>query len=199
MNKRRILCSFYSQELAGTAFFRHQSDTIGAVCPGKRRRMVVTSDDGDSEKCSASPTGLDSTFDLGSSDSDGSVSIYQQHQNQIPSDNESDNSLFDISSSSSSESYNSDRSSLDGEELWKGDSDLDEAEQQGEKDSPLFKVITGMFYFLTLFQLLYHLSERAINSLLIFLRLLFHHIGTILNNNILLKFANALPKTMSTV
>lgn len=118
MNKKRRVCSFCSQELADTAFFRHQSDTTGSVCPGKKLRQIdVTSEeeisDRESIKHSTSPRGLDSTFDLGSSDDENSDC---QHNPGMVLDSPSDNS-FEISSSELS-STSSECSSLDGNEIW---------------------------------------------------------------------------------
>lgn len=61
------------------------------------------------------------------------------------------------------------------------------------------KVTSGIYYFLTLFQLLHHLSERAISSLLGFIRLLLQYIGMTISNNILLEIAAAIPKTMQMI
>lgn len=202
MNKKRRICSFCSQELADTAFFRHQSDTTGTVCPGKRKRIVTISDDELTERESLenckSPRNLDSTFDLGSSDSDDSISMHPyQYQCISPDKPLSDDSLFDISSDSSSDSCNSTTSSLDGEEVWEDDSVADETEQN--INGPAGKITSGIFYFLALFQLLYHLSERAISSLLGIVRLLLHNVGVIFNHNALVEFAAALPKSMNTI
>ena len=170
-NKRRV-CSSCTQELAKTAFFRHFHDTTGTVCPGKRRRIESVSDtDSDRESIvhSISPRGLDSTFDLGSSDEENMAVIDSLSHFGSLDDCESDNSSGTFSAGSDSHC-----SSLDGEEIWDelDDSETDESQQAGEGAGPASFVITGIYYFLTLFQLIHHLSERAINNLLRFIRLL---------------------------
>ena len=81
-SKRRV-CSSCTQELAKTAFFRHLHDTTGAVCPGKRRKIDFEESGGsdvDSDResmvHSISPRGLDSTFDLGSSDEERETACF---------------------------------------------------------------------------------------------------------------------------
>lgn len=203
-NKRQV-CSFCDQELAHTSFHRHLHDTAGSVCPGKRRKTIYE-DDSDSDResivNSISPRGLDSTFDLGSSDytpesedgdllsEDGGL-LSEDGGLSIGISYDTDSS---INTPSDSE-YSSD-SGLDGEEIW--DDSEDETHQVSSKSSAN-TVVAGIYYFLAYYQLLYHLSERAINSLLSFIRLLLHYIGAIANHNVLREIAQALPKVMSTI
>ena len=209
-SKRRV-CSSCTQELAKTAFFRHLHDTTGAVCPGKRRKIDFEESGGsdvDSDResmvHSISPRGLDSTFDLGSSDEERETasasgvldSLSHGRSLDCECDSDSDDSL-----GASSTSSNPCCSSLDGEEVWEelDVSENDQSEQTSKSTGQASFVVTGIYYFLALFQLVHHLSERAINNLLRFIRLLVHYVGINANCNVLLEIAQALPKVMCTI
>ena len=196
IGSKRQVCSFCDQELAHTSFHRHLHDTSGSVCPGKRRKVINEDSDSNRESIvnSISPRGLDSTFDIGSSDctsESDDAGLLSEDCGCI-----SDNVNTDSSINTPSDSEYSSDSSLDGEEIW--DDSEDETHQVSIKSSAS-TIVAGIYYFLAYYQLLYHLSERAINSLLSFIRLLLHYIGTIANHNVLLEIALALPKVMSTI
>ena len=68
--KRRI-CTFCTEELAPTAYFRHLHNRNGTVCPGKRKRCTTNEDvvcESDLSFDVKSPRTLDSTFEIESSD-----------------------------------------------------------------------------------------------------------------------------------
>ena len=210
-SKRRV-CSSCTQELAKTAFFRHLHDrTTGAVCPGKRRKIDFEESGGsdvDSDResmvHSISPRGLDSTFDLGSSDEERETALASgvldslSHGRSLDCECDSDS---DDSLGASSTSSNPCCLSLDGEEVWEelDDSENDQSEQTSKSTGQASFVVTGIYYFLALFQLVHHLSERAINNLLRFIRLLVHYVGTNANCNVLLEIAQALPKVSKVI
>jgi len=189
------VCSFCSQELGRTAFYRHFSDKTGNVCPGKKKPRrslrcetedaydICDSIDGDSELhlSSGSPRALDSTFDLDSSD-EGEQMNYSLG---LPNTGE-------IISSSSDSDASSSGSSSDGE-IWE-ETDDEDGNSAENLSTQVKTIISGLPFFLVFYHLLFRLSERAITTLLGFFGVLF--LSSITGHRLLAEVSSALPKTM---
>lgn len=183
----RKVCPFCEQELAHTAFTRHLSDNTGRICPARSRF---------SRSPSPRAADLDSTFDLGSSDLEAPSEILSDNSYTSCDDagNLSDSEMS-IASSTDSDS-SSDSVTLSSEdEVW----DDMESEEQKEVDNSVGVVVLGISYFLTFYHLVYHLSQRAITSLLGFIRLLLYYLAITTGQDRLLQIVNALPKSMLTI
>ena len=120
----RKVCSFCGQELAHTAFSRHQGDKTGRVCPGKRELVFETVSYSENEPSSLVSADLDTTFDLGSSD-DAEVTHDIDHPCV------EDCGMSDTDSNSTSSSFT--LSSSDGE-FWDAPDEIDEPAEIDELD-----------------------------------------------------------------
>lgn len=92
-----------------------------------------------------------------------------------------------------SDSEDSTVSSLD-EEVW-DDTELDDEKSTEDISTSVSTVVSGISFFLVFFHLVYRLSERAVNTLLGFIRALINFLAVITGHGLLLQIAQALPKT----
>jgi len=149
----RKVCPHCEEELAHTAYSRHQSDRTGRICPGKSVCYE--------RERSPRATDLDSTFDFGSA-SDNEDDFEDNSFTHFPGDiqEESEAVVSDIDSDNTVSS--------DGE-IW---DDTESSEKDSEavaSSSSVSEIVTGISFFLTYYHLLYRLSECAITSLLKFI------------------------------
>ena len=195
----RRVCSFCSEELAPTAFYRHLHDRTRTICHGKRKKIDANTSDGESECLPhlGSPRATDSTFDLESDDEDEiwhddqACEVLSPLSRSTPR-NSSESLSCDDSTSSASSSL---------EEVWDetgGESDTGDS-SAGEKHDSVTTVVSGISIFLVFFHLIYHLSERAITTLLGFIRTLIHYLAVVTGYELLQKIVHALPKTLHAV
>ena len=196
--RNRRPCAFCSQELAPTAFYRHLHDKTGTVCPGKRKRDGLLSDDDGSESegqsCIKSPRTLDSTFELGSNTSQSENEFYTDNVLSSPPASEKERMSF-----TTSDSEDSTESSLD-EEVWDDtESDDENPPEDTSSNSSVNTVVSGISFFLLFFHLVYRLSERAVGTLLGFICALINFLALTTGHGLLLQIAQALPKTMHTI
>ena len=182
--KLRRECPHCKQELARTAYTRHQTDRTGRICPGKRVR------EDESRERSPSASDLDSTFDFGlDGDEDNG---FEDSFSHIPGRTE------DASESLMSDMDTDDTVSSDGE-VW---DDMESSEDDDEdvvSSSSVNEIVLGVSFFLTYYHLLYRLSESAIGSLLKFIRHLIHFLAVVAGLELLFSLVNALPKSMHTI
>ena len=190
----RRVCSFCDEELAPTAFYRHLHDRTSTVCTGKRRRIDFSGDElSESEHPlhMNSPRALDSTFDLESSDEIESPSETHAHSVFLPHSAQFDDTSEGASYTfSSSDSEDSTASSL--EEVW-DETDSEDQTTAEDVSSSVNNVVSGISFFLVFYP---RFSERAINTLLGFIRALIHYLAVTTGHVLLLQIARALPKTL---
>ena len=178
------VCPSCEQELAHTAYSRHLNEKTGIICPGKGDTSHTTS-----REASRSPvvSELNSTFNFGSL-ADSPVSedgIFSCRE-----DDKSDSLMSDTDSD--------DTASSDGE-VWSASESEEEDIEQENLNNSVSEIVLGISFFLTLYHLLYRLSEHAIKTLLGFIRLLLQFLASVTGTDLLLRVANALPKSMCTV
>ena len=182
--KLRRECPHCKQELARTAYARHQTDRTGRICPGKR----VCEDE--SRERSPNASDLDSTFDFGlDGDEDNG---FEDSFSHILGRTE------DASESLMSDMDTDDTVSSDGE-VW---DDMESSEGDDEdvvSSSSVNEIVLGVSFFLTYYHLLYRLSESAIRSLLKFIRHLIHFLAVVTGLELLFSLVNSLPKSMHTI
>ena len=176
MEEERHQCSFCSQELAHSAYYRHLNDTVRSVCPGKASIQQSLE-----STCSDSST--DSTFDI-SSDND---EAYFAENSTFSQKNASSESEMEIS-------FDDDTSSS-GEEVWElSDSSDGDNVTDNEENYFVPNVFRGITFFLAFFHLFFHLSERAMKELIQFVRVLLYYLATSCNDLIISQVAKAFPK-----
>ena len=79
-------------------------------------------------------------------------------------------------------------------EVW-DNVESDSSEVEGN-DITLNKTISATLFFLVFYHLTYRLSERAIKTLIGFLRALFHFLSSVTGHALLLSLATAFPRTL---
>ena len=178
--RRTRFCTSCGQELSHAAFYRHLEDKSGIVCPGKE--LMFDTDSSTS----------DSSFDLDEPSSEEEMVTEMVTESvDHPS-----SQLHDHEPCSSSENENSEFESDDlvGEEIW--DLSEDDDEPQINQASSVDRVLKGIALFLTKFQLVFRIPERAMTALLIFLRSIFMFLSIIIKHPLLIELCHALPRTM---
>ena len=193
----RKICSYCSQELSRTTFYRHLNDQSGKICPGKKRSRDYNDfpnpeDVTPTEKMPRNDS-LDSSFDV-NSDSCASFDVN-------PCDDEVwHDSDYVITASTVSTFYSSSESESDSDcasssdiEIWDR-SDIEDFQE--EPNNSIGQVISAVSFFLVFFHLTYRISERAINTLVGFLRALFHFLSIMTGNAILTELSGVFPKTL---
>ena len=179
--KRRRRCLSCGSTLAITAFQRHRTDRTGSVCVGKQ--VVVTDSSSSSdlfsteeEDCSEDSN---SSFNFESS-SDGSDA--EVHEGEDEDDYSRSESEAEVTSPES------------GEEIWdttENEDDFDDVQYQA-KD-----MLLGIFVFLNFFQLVFRISERAMATLLVFLKTLIGYFAmSSVDNSLLKPLAQEIPKSL---
>ena len=198
---RRIRkCTFCCQELSHAAYYRHLQDTSGCVCPGKRDS--ISSTDSSDEEALSLPSKSDSSFDFGS-DQEEEEEEEEDHimQDEMEMDTTAYHSTNETNSSSESTSVNDDSDIddvLDGEEIW-AVSDAEDQLQDNQMSHMAQRVLHGLSLFLTKFQLVFKISERAMSALLLFLCSIFTYLSAIIKHPLLTELCQILPKTMWSV
>ena len=91
-----------------------------------------------------------------------------------------------------------------GEEIWDGTDDDNDAANvdmnQVDDHVENEKVLLGISLFLYFFQLTYHISERAMTTLHLFVKLLLTYVMGLIGGNTILNFlSNSIPKSMCTI
>ena len=199
-HKGTKICAFCKQELAHASYYRHLMDRNGAVCRGKpvRRPTGVSSSDEDSGSdvfsISDRSENLDTSFDFGSETDDSDIVDFDQRSEQCHEDLEDDSHSQDSKDDDEMEDSDSDL-----EEIWES-SDSESAGsdlETGNTNSLAHNVLMGISLFVTAFQLLFRISERAMSFLLLFLRTLMTYLSDVVNHPILSELAHILPKTLS--
>ena len=194
----RRLCEYCHQYLAASAYYRHLNDKFGSICPGKSLDTSEPLEESTEEVLSSSEENVsiatESSFDFESSEEqfvrsesvEGDIDTAQNANcglGCVPAGE--DESI--VSDSNSDFSFQSD---LD-EEIWE-DSDDDAISGtellHANPDHPGKNVIFGISFFLNFLQLTYHISERAMSALLLFIRLLVTYMANLAQGNVILKF-----------
>ena len=206
----RRLCEYCHQYLAESAYYRHLNDKFGSICPGKSLDTFKPLEESTEEVLSSSEENVsiatESSFDFESSEEqfvrsesvEGDIGTAQNANcglGCVPAGE--DESI--VSDSNSDFSFQSD---LD-EEIWE-DSDDDAISGtellHGNPDHPGKNVIFGISFFLNFLQLTYHISERAMSALLLFIRLLVTYMANLAQGNVIVKFISEnIPKSMCTI
>ena len=179
MDSRRV-CQACNEELALTAYYRHQN---GNSCPAKRRERPPSpnSDENCFEK-ELTDMDLDSSFSFGDCES---VISRDENTNFPLEDNEGEvDSMFE-------ESSNEENSSVDDGEIWEDLSDVSD-EETGPFHTNEDRTVFAICLFLNFFQLFYKVSERAILALLLFLRSMLTFFG-------LQNIARLLPRSLQSI
>lgn len=101
--------------------------------------------------------------------------------------------------SDSKMSLSSESDSSSDEEVWDEIESEGDGEELQELNSSVSEVVLGISFFLTFYHLLYRLSQRAITNLLGFVRLFLNYLAVLTGQELLLRVANAMPKSMPTV
>lgn len=155
------------------AYYRHLEDRTGCICPGKRNPPSSESDSSES-------------FDFDHSDETAmGTSMVPAITPQF------------IEPYSSDEMANTDDYSEDncesGEEIWESSESEDDEPQTTHVAGRMLK---GIAFFLTKYQLLFKISERAMTALLIFLGTVFTFLSGFIKHPLLTELYQILPRTM---
>ena len=193
---RRKQCPSCGNILAHSAYQRHIADHTGSVCAGKlSQRETQRKKESSSEESDIFSTDQDSDGDSNSSfDFESSTESCEA----IP---EMDIEDSDVNLESSICDEDS-QDSASGEEVW----DSSESEDEGcirERDvvhTQVKDVLFGMAVFLNFFQLVFHISERALSTLLAFLRTLVIYFAFSSDEKSVLKpLAQAIPHSLYSI
>lgn len=85
----------------------------------------------------------------------------------------------------------------DDDEIWNTfDSDDDARETNTLNNSGISSLSRGISFFIALFHLSFRLSEKAIVSLLLFLRTLFSYLATVCQVTLLTDIAKSIPRSL---
>lgn len=203
----RKQCPSCGEELAHAAYSRHIHDHTGSVCPGRELQvqMIMSPRPSTSESSEGGSdfeddlSSEDDSFDFGSagdeSDQAGcSYSADMPGEQVFNSDSES--SIYSDLSSNSAHGVQSD------EEIWESsdDEDLESDDCSTCDNQTVRNVLFGVSLFLNFFQLTYRVSERAMTTLLTFLRTLITYLATASQGNLILNaLAQALPKSLYSI
>ena len=184
----RRVCPGCKEELALTAYYRHQR---GDICPGRQLESQpftrhCGSDISSDEEVEGHEGGLDSSFRFSDSECLTPENITDTLVHDIASD------YAEIDKMLEQESSSEDECSLGDEEIWDSCSDASDEDIVGAENTRASNVVMGICLFLNFFQLFYKVSERGILALLHFLRALLSFLGF---NEII----SLLPKSLSSI
>ena len=188
--RRNQICKFCNQELSHAAYYRHLQDRSGCVCPGLRDISASESSSSD-EVLSVSSGDSDTSFDFDSPSMEeiiarndsGDISMLHE----VSSESDCDLSESDIDSDQEDDD-------LQGEEIWEYSDD--EENSDSDQISVPQRMLVGISFFLTKFQLFFKISERAMTALLLLWATIFMHLNSIINHPILEELCRIIPKTM---
>ena len=125
----------------------------------------------------------DSTFDF-------------ETESEESNDENIGNSNYEVNEGSDDEAIQFSPSSSEGEEIW----ELSDSDTEGEtSNESVERFVFGFTFFLSIFHTFYRLSERAMISLLSFLKSVFLYIGRMQGNQMLLDVAQAIPMSVHTL
>ena len=155
------------------------NDNIGRICPGRYKPQED----------------LDSTFDFGSGSEDQDDSIPEFHAG-----NNAELSCSECQSDSGSNSEERSECELtDAEELW-NTSDEDPSDEEEDTQVQFQSVLFGLFFFLNFFQLLFRISERAMQAMLKFIHLFISQLLSLSPGNKVLEHIHKyLPKSFPSI
>ena len=196
--RRRRKCASCYEELSRAAYYRHLNDRTGAVCHGKRRRLAEQTPSeegsGSDELFSSSDFDehLDTTFDF-VSESENLNAEESENQDDFLDDKDEDGDLSSASVDSTDEEEDM------GEEIWESASSESENEPEAtnlNSNEVAYHTLMGIFLFVTTFQLLFRVSERAMSFLLLFIKILMVYLSAIVNHPVITELCHILPKTM---
>jgi len=203
----RKQCPSCGEELAHAAYSRHIHDHTGSVCPGRELQvqMIMSPRPSTSESSEGGSdfeddlSSEDDSFDFGSA-GDESDQAGCSYSADMPGEqvfnSDSDSSIYSDLSSNSAHGVQSD------EEIWESsdDEDLDSDDCSTCDNQTVRNVLFGVSLFLNFFQLTYRVSERAMTTLLTFLRTLITYLATASQGNLILNaLAQALPKSLYSI
>ena len=174
----RRVCPGCKEELAPTAYYRHQT---GTSCPGRKHERLPTTDpdfsgtDSEEKDCDESVSkhdiGLDSSFCISDCES-----VMQTDDNNAHKFFDSTDDEEEIDTMLEHESSTEDELSLEDGEIWDDCSNSSD-EETAHTDFNEKKVVLGICLFLNFFQVFYKVSERAILALILFLKTLMSFFG----------------------
>ena len=203
----RKQCPSCGEELAHAAYSRHIHDHTGSVCPGRELQvqMIMSPRPSTSESSEGGSdfeddlSSEDDSFDFGSA-GDESDQAGCSYSADMPGEqvfnSDSDNSIYSDLSSNNAHDVQSD------EEIWESsdDEDLDSDDFSTCDNQTVRNVLFGVSLFLNFFQLTYRVSERAMTTLLTFLRTLITYLATASQGNLILNaLAQTLPKSLYSI
>ena len=181
------LCTFCDQELSHAAYYRHLQDSSGVVCPGKKdSRSDDSSQSSDDMLSVASESDFSCGQDLLSSDEHSVIATNHEpvdfEMSEAEQDSVCDSSVTD--------------SDIEGEEIWESCEDDDDHLQSTNIAQ---RILYGIALFVTKFQLLFKISERAMSALLLFLGTIITFLAHIIKHPLLTELYQLVPKTMWSV
>lgn len=204
-NKRKV-CEFCHEELSFSAYYRHRDNcrmlnNRSVAIPNAKypqecgSEADVQSSEEDSDVCvpSADSSGTDSSFCL---DRDSSSSMSDVGDIDGPGmDVEPQDSEPDISSSSSESDATL---PSDDNEIWDvSDSDGDANDSNNDANHSTSTIIRAISIFISMFHLTFRLPEKAIVTLLAFLRTLFSYLASLCQPlSLLAELATSLPRSV---
>ena len=214
MEKRstRRVCPFCHEELSLTAFYRHSNDTQGVVCPGKQRASQLPLDTSSPCNHETYPSSSESSFDPMTEDvRDLESSFYFSDCESADQAGVVDSELLSSGESVDSDALHveemleerlssDDECSLgEEEEIWEDYSD-DSDQETSPRNVRARSIVIGVCLFLNFFQLFYRVSERAVLSLLSFLRFLFTFLASNAPSQLYLKeVSTLLPRSLCSI
>lgn len=202
-NNRRKICKGCGEELGNTAYYRHLKN--GCECPeSKKIRLDNTVDDStsDEESClSSNISDLDTSTSTFSLSSEASSFAYEL---KFP---DKDIPCFDSCDSfSMSTSEESAASCQSDDEIWDIDSISNDSEEEADSvadtqdDEKAKDMIIGISVFLNFLHLTFHLSERAMSALLLFLRVLLQYIVSVIGGHpVINALLHMFPKSLYSI
>ena len=183
MSERKV-CVSCGQQLGNTAFYRHLRDSSGLACPGKR----VPREENEGEDSS------DFSLDLSTSEVESSSSSFSINSSDCDIEDCDDNDIaansfvddnadchFDSDAAESELTSLTDSSS--GEEIWEDlpSSSCDDENQPDNSEER--DALYGISVFLNFIHLTFRLSERAMLTLILFIKILFKYISSLIGGN----------------
>ena len=154
------------------------------MCPAKVSRSI--SHDSDS---TSSESYLETSFDFGTESDEMPAVDESEFVCGLP-----ESTVEAESETSSEESFNCESS---GEEIW--DSESTDTDENKLTSHSVSRVLLGISLFFSMFQLLFHISERAMSALLMFFRTLIQYLAHIIRHPVLVELASIIPVSVANV
>ena len=225
--RRTRVCQYCSQELSHAAYYRHVQDKFGRICPGRiESENVCTintdavpqggptmsdhqleSELDDDVLLAVEDNELDTSFEFEGmqSSEEGEYLEEEPFVNEPEAQAWSSNPVNDREDSSDESSLNlsvdnsmTDSDDFNDVEIWDNSDSDDEKDDVKNVSSIAQHVIRGITLFLTALQLFFKLPERAMSSLLFFIRMLLTYLTNTIQHPLLNEICRILPKTMWT-